>query len=99
MHTVETAVSLPKETLDGLDELARRTGRSRSSLVAEACEQFLRRRRDATLTDRLNDVWGSLTEQEVQAEVDWLLEPALQMARKANEGDSGWGAGGPDIAE
>lgn len=43
MTAAKVAVSLPPEVLARLEKVRRRTGRSRSSLVAEALEEWLDR--------------------------------------------------------
>lgn len=41
-----TSVHLPKELVEGLDKLARESGRSRNRVILEACESYIRRARE-----------------------------------------------------
>jgi hypothetical protein len=60
-----------------LTATAQRRGESRSAVLAEALEDHLLRLKAEEITDRMNEVWGSLTEEEVEYE----LAPLRQAAR------------------
>lgn len=85
MATVKTAISVEKERFRKVDELARRTGLSRSKLFSRAMESYLsrqaaedlRRRIDAAHADGLDeedrafpDVAGAQIER-LNREVPW----------------------------
>ncbi|NOY24980.1 MAG: ribbon-helix-helix protein, CopG family [Oligoflexia bacterium] len=68
---MKTAISLPDELHEAADRLARRVGRSRSQLYADALREYLERHDEELVTARLD---------EVCAELDSSLEPALRRA-------------------
>jgi len=51
---MKTAVSLPDELFLRADAFAKKTGRSRSQLYADALREFLRRRDDDEITEQMN---------------------------------------------
>jgi metal-responsive CopG/Arc/MetJ family transcriptional regulator len=61
---MKTAISLPDELFTSADVLARRLGKSRSQLYAEAVAEYLVRHEPETVTDRLNAVHDQLTDGE-----------------------------------
>jgi hypothetical protein len=72
---MKIAISLPDPLFEAADRLARRLGKSRSRLYAEALQAFLERHRDDDITARLNEIYE--TEPEL-AELDPVLD-ALQL--------------------
>lgn len=70
---MKTAISLPDELFETADELATRTGRSRSQLYADALREYLERHDDDRITERLDAL---------AAEIDTTLEPALSRATR-----------------
>lgn len=59
MASVKTAISLDADLLERIDAAARESDMPRSRLLAEAAEEFLRRRENARLLARLNHVYGT----------------------------------------
>jgi metal-responsive CopG/Arc/MetJ family transcriptional regulator len=57
MKTVKTAISLPEERFNQLQEMAGRLGLKRSQLVSAALGEFLERHREDRITERLNAVY------------------------------------------
>ena len=55
---MKTAISLPDELFARADSLARKLGKSRSALVAEALAEYVAKHRHAGVTERLNAVYG-----------------------------------------
>jgi metal-responsive CopG/Arc/MetJ family transcriptional regulator len=55
--TVKTAISLPEERFIQLEEMARRLGLKRSQLISAALAEYLERRREDRITERLNAVY------------------------------------------
>jgi metal-responsive CopG/Arc/MetJ family transcriptional regulator len=55
--TVKTAISLPEERFNQLEEMARRLGLKRSQLISAALAEYLERRREDRITERLNAVY------------------------------------------
>jgi predicted transcriptional regulator len=58
---LKTAVSIPDELFQEADALAKRSGKSRSEVYADALRDHLGRQNDASITQRLNDVYGDDT--------------------------------------
>jgi metal-responsive CopG/Arc/MetJ family transcriptional regulator len=54
MATIKTAVSLRQSLFDRIEALAEERGVSRSQLVSQALEEYLRREESRRLLDRLN---------------------------------------------
>jgi len=65
---MKTAVSLPDDLFRLAEAAARRLRVSRSHLCANAISEFLNRRQDTAVTDRLNEIYSSQT-----AKVDSVL--------------------------
>lgn len=55
---METAVTIPDEIFRKAEEMAATLGVARNDLYAAAIAQFIRERRDETVTERLNQVYG-----------------------------------------
>lgn len=56
---MKVAISLPDDLFRNADALARRTGRSRSRLYADAVAEYLTRHARDEITERLNEVCGT----------------------------------------
>jgi predicted DNA-binding protein len=72
--TMKTAISLPDPLFEAADRLARRLGKSRSQLYAEALRAYLDKHSDQDITARLNEIYGAEPE---LSKLDPVLE-ALQ---------------------
>jgi metal-responsive CopG/Arc/MetJ family transcriptional regulator len=57
MKTVKTAISLPEERFNQLEEMARRLGLKRSQVISAALAEYLERRREDQITERLDAVY------------------------------------------
>ena len=55
---MKTAVSIPDKIFRSADSLAKRLGVSRSRLYADALEDFLYRRRNLQVKERLDAIYG-----------------------------------------
>ena len=55
---MKTAISVDEELLSEADRAARDMGLSRSRLISIALEAYLRLRRQAEITDRLNEAYA-----------------------------------------
>lgn len=76
---MKTAISLPDEVFAAADRLAKRLGKSRSALYAQAIEEYVARHRADRVTERLNAVYDAQP---------GALDPRLARAqRTAVEGD------------
>lgn len=53
-ESMKTAISVDDALMEQADETARELGLSRSRLIAEALREYLRRRRNARITEQLN---------------------------------------------
>ncbi len=69
MSHTKLGVSLPEDVFRALEAVSRRTGKPRSSIIAEAVEDHLQKLSKDEITRRMNEVWGSLTEEEIEAEL------------------------------
>jgi predicted transcriptional regulator len=56
---MKTAVSIPDPVFEAAEDLAKRLGKSRSQLYAEALRHYLERHRDQDITRRLNEVFDA----------------------------------------
>lgn len=54
---MKTAISIPDPLFEAAEQLAKRLGKSRSQLYAEALQAYLDRRSDQWITDRLNEIF------------------------------------------
>jgi antitoxin MazE6 len=61
---MKTAISVPDPVFGEAERLAERLEKTRSQLYTEALKEYLARHNPDTVTDRLNEVWGSITEPE-----------------------------------
>jgi hypothetical protein len=67
MPNVKTAVSLKKPLFDRIEALAREMRISRSGLFALALDEFIRRRENQHLLERLNEAFEAEADGEEQA--------------------------------
>jgi len=72
---VKTAVSIPNPVFEAAEELACRLGVSRSELYARALSDFLEKRLDRRVTERLDEVY---------AHEESGLDPALARLQAAS---------------
>ncbi len=87
MATVKTAISLPADTFAAVTAAAAEKNISRSALVLEAIQEYLRRAEGQELTRRLNLAYGDDLSADDQAWIDDTLERQLLRLR---EEDGGW---------
>lgn len=59
MASVKTAISLDADLLERIDAQARASDVPRSRLLAQAAEEYLRRRENERLLEQLNSVYGA----------------------------------------
>jgi hypothetical protein len=59
LKRIKTAVSLPDPLFEAADQVARRLGKSRRQLYAEALRESLERHRDEDITRRLNEIYDA----------------------------------------
>ncbi|MFT4257167.1 MAG: hypothetical protein QM599_09470 [Pseudoxanthomonas sp.] len=78
---MKVAISLPDPVFSAAEDLAQRLRVSRSQLYAQAIEEYLGKREDALVTERLNAVYAT-----EPAAVD----PALAAAQLGSIGDEAW---------
>jgi metal-responsive CopG/Arc/MetJ family transcriptional regulator len=57
---VKIAISIPDDVLRAAEATARRTGKPRSQIFAEAIRLYLRVHDENRITERLNEVYGSI---------------------------------------
>jgi len=56
---MKTAISIPDEVFEQADELARRTGKSRSEIYSRAVREYVARYSTDAVTQALDDVWDA----------------------------------------
>ena len=69
VHTTDmkTAISIPDELFKSVDELAAKSGWSRSQIFVEAVKEYIEKRRTRRMLDTLNRVYaGPETEDEIE---------------------------------
>jgi predicted transcriptional regulator len=71
---MKTAISIPDLVFEAAERLAKRLGKSRSQLYAEAVAHYAEQRSDAAITERLNAIYGAEPE---RSKLDPVIE-ALQ---------------------
>lgn len=82
-HTfgMKTAISLPDDLFADADAFARRTGRSRSQLYADALREYLQRYDEDRITEQLDRVCAAIGSQE---------DPALAEAARRTLAREPW---------
>ena len=75
---MKTAISLPDPLFRAADALAGRLGMTRSGLYATAIEDFIARHQAKTVSERLNEVYGSESSQ-----LDKTLKKAQSKAARS----------------
>lgn len=78
---MKTAISLPEDLFHLAETAARRLRVSRSQLYATAISEFLNRRQDGAVTDRLNEVYSRRRAK---------LDSALHRAQLRSLGKDSW---------
>lgn len=78
---MKVAISLPDPVFSAAEKLAHRMRVSRSQLYAQAIEEYLGKRQDSQITERLNALYAS-----EQATVD----PAIGAAQLGAIGHEAW---------
>ena len=78
---MKVAISLPDPVFSAAEKLAHRLRVSRSQLYAQAIEEYLGKRQDSLITERLNAIYA--TEQEA-------LDPGLAAAQMGAIGNEAW---------
>lgn len=78
---MKVAISLPDPLFSAAEEMAEQLQVSRSQLYAQALSEYLDKRREAVITQRLNAVYGVAQEG---------LDPALTKAQLKVLGDEAW---------
>lgn len=71
MASVKTAISLDADLLERIDAAARESSVPRSRLLAQAAEEYLRRRENERLLERLNSVYADDGEEELALRRLW----------------------------
>lgn len=66
MAMKKTAIAMPAELLDEVDEMAEQRGQSRSAFIASVLRMALRARRDREITRKLEELFGDPVLQEEQ---------------------------------
>lgn len=64
MRSVKTAISIEKPVFEQMDALAKDLKVSRSRLFSMAAQEFIQRRKNADLLDRINSAYDDMPEDE-----------------------------------
>ncbi len=80
---MKTAISIPDRVFHSAEQLAARLGVSRSRLYTRALSTLVEKHRDALVTTRLNEIYGT-------GEVDSSLDPDLASAQHRSLGREKW---------
>jgi metal-responsive CopG/Arc/MetJ family transcriptional regulator len=78
---MKVAISLPDPVFAAAEQLARRLRVSRSQLYAQALEEYLAKRQDSRVTERLDAVYAAGQES---------VDPALAAAQLGAVGREAW---------
>lgn len=78
---VKVAISLPDPLFSAAEQMAEQLHVSRSQLYAQALAEYMEKRHEAAITQRLNAVYGAGQEG---------LDPALNKAQLGVLGDEAW---------
>ena len=74
---LKTAISVPDELYAEAERLAARLGLTRSALYAQAVAEFVARRRQDAVTERLDDVLSRTTDRGLDARLEALQRASL----------------------
>jgi len=78
---MKIAVSIPDEVFEDAEYLARRQGKTRSKLYADAIAEYVGVYRTESITEQLNAVYGT---------EDSALDSALELAQYQSLEEEGW---------
>ena len=87
MKTMKTAISVPARLFEVAEQTAQYMGISRSRLYANALEDYLARHNGEMITQKLNEVYGKMTEEDLK-EFDRDLEVGLESLRELTKNDA-----------
>jgi Arc/MetJ-type ribon-helix-helix transcriptional regulator len=88
MNSVKTSISLPEPVFAAIEARAQDQSVSRSAIVLEALEEYLRRTEGEDLTRRLNIAYG---DDALSAEDKaWIDDNLDRQLRQLREEDGGW---------
>ena len=76
---MKTAVSIPDELFGRADEMARKTGKSRSQLYQEALSEYLLRRDPGAVTQAMDDALADIDPQPDA----WMIEAGRQTLERS----------------
>jgi predicted DNA-binding protein len=93
-QSVRAAFSLPAEAVAALDLLARRSGKSKSAIVAELIDERCRRAAEQEdVTRSIDSVYQSMSAEEREEERAWFHHTASALSQLIEDSDSGWAPG------
>jgi len=78
---MKIAVSIPDDIFEDAEYLARRQGKTRSKLYADAIAEYVGVYRTESITEQLNSVYAS---------EDSSLDPTLELAQYKSIDEAGW---------
>jgi len=85
--SMKTAISLPDTLFEVAEQTAQYMGVPRSKLFAIALEDYLSRHNGEMITQKLNEVYGKMTAEDLK-EFDRDLEVGLESLRELTKNDT-----------
>lgn len=82
MTNVKTAISLPKSLFERAESVAEEIKITRSHLMALALEEFISRRQNQQLLDKINAAWAEPLDREEQAQRRSILKLHRQIVEE-----------------
>jgi len=74
---MKTAISIPDELFEAADRVAKHLGLSRSELYQRAIAKFIQDKSDAAVTEKLDSLYQSAEESQVDPALDALQQASL----------------------
>jgi metal-responsive CopG/Arc/MetJ family transcriptional regulator len=87
MKTMKTAISLSDSLFEVAEQTAQYMGISRSRLYANALEDYLARHNGEMITQKLNEVYGKMTEEDLK-EFEPIQNAGLESLRELTKNDT-----------
>jgi metal-responsive CopG/Arc/MetJ family transcriptional regulator len=84
---MKTAISIPNTLFEVAEQTAEYMGVSRSRLYAQALEDYLARHSGEMITQKLNEVYGKMSEEDLK-EFEPDLEVGLESLRELTKDDT-----------
>lgn len=91
MTHVKTAITLPEDLFERITARASEQGRSRSSVIADAIDAYIKSLEDHEFTRRMNEFFVERGEDDSDdLDARWNRRVARKVFERLNEQDGGW---------